>query len=83
MAVPVNYQPPTENFEFGSFTGLDDIQEPQSVTDLPSCPLCEFVMVKLEEELKNKKTEEEIKDTVKKKKKKNMPRNAKDFEEKL
>lgn len=40
-------------------TGLDDI-----VKDPPSCVLCEFVMTKLESELKNATTQDEIKHTV-------------------
>ncbi|XP_004521255.1 uncharacterized protein LOC101456930 [Ceratitis capitata] len=40
-------------------TGLDDM-----VKDPPSCVLCEFVMTKLEAELKNATTQDEIKHTV-------------------
>ncbi|XP_018799712.1 PREDICTED: uncharacterized protein LOC108975589 [Bactrocera latifrons] len=40
-------------------TGLDDI-----VKDPPTCVLCEFVMTKLESELKNATTQDEIKNAV-------------------
>lgn len=41
------------------FVGMDDM-----VNDPPTCVLCEFVMTKLESEIKNASTQEEIKHTV-------------------
>lgn len=43
---------------------LSTMEQPKSINDDPTCVLCEFVMTKLEQELKDKKTQEEIKNTV-------------------
>lgn len=44
------------------FVGMD---EAMTMQEPPTCVLCEFVMTKLEMELKNKKGQEDIKRTVK------------------
>lgn len=44
------------------FVGMD---EAMSVQEPPTCVLCEFVMTKLEMELKNKTEQDEIKRTIK------------------
>lgn len=48
---------------FGRVT-LSKSEPPKSINDDPTCVLCEFIMTKLEQELKDKTTQDEIKDAV-------------------
>lgn len=51
---------------FDRFTGMEDWQTPQSTEtgEPPQCVMCEFIMVKIEQELANKSTQDEIKHTI-------------------
>lgn len=55
---------PTENVVLGKNDRYSGLDESMTVQEPPTCVLCEFVMTKLETELKNKTEQEEIKRAI-------------------